>query len=236
MAGTAELINNPGYAVSLRDAIYAELGSACETSFRLEQSWTRLGGMLATFKAKEHWRELGYQTFDDFMLELREKFNRGRTQLYSYLSVAENLLSDISAEALENIGISKALELKRAKKLLNGKTLPEEFIEAAKDPQKTNKELRALISQTIHGTVDEKGTWFDFDGCFMTSEEREEFKEAVKVTIGVAGISKEAPEHIQRKEIFFAWLREFYGTHAAEFYGPKPPTPEDFETEVEWGK
>jgi hypothetical protein len=65
------------------------------------------------------------------------------------------------------------------------------------------------------------GTWFDFDGCFMTPEERAEFKDTVRMTATLLELKKALPEHVQRKEIFFAWLREFRGTHETEVYGPR---------------
>lgn len=211
----------------LRVKIYNELEGSAVTSFALEQSWTRLGIMLSMFKAKECWRQYPdlYKNFDDFMEELKVRFKRGRTQLWGYLSVAENLLPSVGAEKLEQMGISKALELKRALKKLEGKPLPQALLDSALDPAKTTKELRGDIGKALNLTPEPDGTWFDLDGFFMSADERKEFKEAVIVTEGILGLKRELPDHIRRKEVILAWMKEYYGTHAPEFYGGASEVP-----------
>jgi hypothetical protein len=209
----------------LRQEIYNQLGAAAADEIVLEQSWMKLGLLLAAFKANEGWRPLGYPSLDAFMLELRDKYHRGRTQLWSYLTVAEKLGPVISTEALEQMGISKALELKRALVKADGKPLPDSVVAAALTSM-TIKELRGQIGQAMNLPDDrEPGTWFDFDGCFMTPDERKEFKEAVVITEKLLELSRATPDPIRRKAIFFAWLREFVGTHAAEVNGPTPGPP-----------
>jgi len=208
----------PEDAAEKRRKIYNVLSSAAVDSFRLEQSWIRLGLMLAEFKGQEHWRPLGYVTFDAFMDELKVKFNRGRTQLWGYLSVAEHLLPTISAADLEKMGIAKALELKRAKKRLDGKPLPQALVDIALGAG-TTKELRGEIGKALNDAPEPAGTWFDMDGFFMDPSERKEFKEIWHVAEGLLGLKKETPDHIRRKEVILTCMREWYGTHAAEFYG-----------------
>lgn len=210
-------------ATELRRRIYNVLENSTAGEFALEQSWTRLGVMLSSFKAQECWRELGYATFDTFMEELKVKFKRGRTQLYGYLSVAEILLPTIGADKLELMGVSKALELKRAIKKLDGKPLPSALLDAALDATKTTKELRGTIGQALNLTEEPKGTWFDLDGFFMTPEERKEFKEVFLATEAMLGLTRSVPEHVRRKEVILTWMREWYGTHAAEVNGEKQP-------------
>lgn len=211
-------------AMLLRAEIYDQLGKAAANEIVLDQSWMRLGRLLASFKAAECWRELDYGNFDAFMLELRDKYHRGRTQLWAYLSVAETLGSVIPAETLERIGISKAMELKRAM-VRSGKQLPAALVAAAEESTTTIKELRGLVGEALNLTDDRTpGTWFDFDGCFMTKDEREEFKAAVIITEHLLELSRDLPDHMRRKVIFFAWLQEFIGTHAAEVNGPAMTT------------
>jgi hypothetical protein len=207
-----------------RLAIFNVLENTTKQVFALEQSWICLGIMLSEFKAQEYWRQFKeYPTFDDFISELKHRFNRGRTQLYSYLGVAEALLPTIGAEKLEQMGIAKALELKRAMKKLDGKPLPAGLLEAALDQSKTTTELRGEVGAALHITEDPKGTWFDLQGFFMLPDERKEFKEAFLATEGLLGLSNTLPDHIRRKEVILAWMREWYGTHAAEFNGVQQP-------------
>ena len=213
-------------ALAKRTSIYNELEGTSAACFALEQSWVRLGLMLSEFKAREHWRPLGYTTFDDFISELKDRFKRGRTQLYSYLGVAEQLLPVVSAEKLEAMGISKAQELRRTLKLLAGKPLPPELVDAALQSDKTAKELRVDIGAALNFTPEEKGTWFDFGGCFLLPDERKEFREAVQATEGILEISSNIPDHIRRKEVILTWMREWYATWSPEFYGKKEEAPD----------
>ena len=211
-------------AEEMRRRIFNVLENTTAQVFTLEQSWIRLGVLLSSFKEKEYWREFKeYPTFDDFISELKHRFNRGRTQLYSYLGVAEALLPTIGAEKLEQMGISKALELKRAMKKLEGKPLPAGLLEAALDPSKTTSELRGAVGAALHITEDPKGTWMDLQGFFMLPDERKEFKEAFLATEALLALSNTLPDHIRRKEVILAWMREFYGTHAAEYNGVQQP-------------
>jgi|SRR6266704_162822 len=219
MDDTQELVQYQ--AGQLLEQIYGTLNAATQHEWQLEQSWTHLGKLLLEFKNGEHWRAVGFNSFERFMMELRDKYNRGKTQLWSYLTVAETLLPTIDAATLEEIGITKALVLRRAVTQTQ-RPIPQEILDKAKDKATTIKELRAIVGAALHlPDMIQDGTWFDFDGCFMTPEEREEFKDTVRLTATLLELKKGLPEHVQRKEIFFAWLREFRGTHATEVYGPR---------------
>jgi len=214
---------NMNVAEGLRASIYKELESTSVTCFALEQSWVRLGILLSKFKQQEHWRVLGYQTYDSFIHELKVKFKRGRTILYGYVGAVEALLPIMDAEAIEAIGISKALELKRAQKQLNGKPLPAAALAAAASKDVTASDLRAELAKATHVTEEVKGTWFDLQGFFITADERAEFKEAFLATESLLGLSNTVPDHIRRKEVILTWMREWYGTHAADFSGVQQP-------------
>ena len=211
-------------AMLLRAEIYQQLEESGSKEYVLDRSWMRLGQLLAQFKKDECWRDTGYQSFETFMDELRKTHKRGRTQLWAYLSVAETLGPVILAETLEKIGISKAMELKRAM-VKSGKQLPESLIAAAQESTTTIKELRGLVGEALNLTDDRTpGTWFDFDGVYFTKDEREEFKAAVILTARLLELSKDLPDHMRRKAIFTAWMQEFVGTHAAEVNGPAMTT------------
>lgn len=211
-----------GQAGGIIQQIYDQLNQACRDEIVLEHSWMRLGRLLAECQSAEAWRPL-FNSFDEFMLDLKQRFHRGRTQLWQYLTVARHLGPIIEADTLEEIGISKALEIKRGMKKNGGKPIPQEIIEAARQQTVTAKEIRARIAQAFNTEPDEKGTWFDLDGFFITKEEREQFVAAVHLTKVLLNLGKDVPEHVQRKAIIFAWLQEFTATHAAEINGPQQP-------------
>jgi hypothetical protein len=212
-------------AEALRCRIFDLLENTTHQSFALERSYTQIGVSLYEFKAKECWRQYPelYQTFDDFITELKTRFKRGRTQLYGYLAVAEVLLPTIGEEKLEQMGVTKALELKRAVKRLEGKPLPAGLLDAALDTAKTASELRGEIGRVLNITEEPKGTWFDLQGFFMTPEERKELKEAFLGTEALLNIKNDLPDHIRRKEVVLAWMREWWGTHAVEVNGGQMP-------------
>ena len=223
MADDLEVITPQKDAETVRSMIYEELEGTTLAAFKLEQSWVRLGILLSEFKQKEHWRALGYLTYDAFIKELKDKFKRGRTILYGYVGAVEALLPIMTPEELEQVGISKCLELKRAQKLLNGKPLPPSALEAAVNTSVTASDLRGELAKATLATEDERGIWFDLQGIFLTPEERKEFKEVFLATEGLLGIKTTVPDHIRRKEVLMAWMKEFWGTHSAEWNGVEQP-------------
>lgn len=207
-------------AKEARRKIHNVLANGAENQLKLEATWITLGSLLADFKLTEQWRELNYQCFEDFILELRDKYDRGKTQLLGYTDVAEKLLPIIPAEHLTEIGISKCFELKRAVKMLEGKPLPDDIIEKARKPETKIKELRALIGSSLHIADDrEQGTWFDLGGCFFTAEERKEFVDALKLAKAHLALAPSVPDHIARKEIMLDFAREYFATWAPVVYG-----------------
>lgn len=210
----------------LLEQIYGQLANATANEFVLEQSWMKLGQLLLRCKDTEEWRKDSYDSFPQFMDALRIRFQRGRTQLWAYVSVAEILLPTIPADKLEAMGISKALELKRAMVQNGNKPIPAEMVEKALEPKITGKEVRAMMAEAFNLAPDEKGTWFDAGGFYVTPDERKELYVIIQAAKRLLGIKNSVPEHIQRKEIILNWAREWGGTHLAEVYGgPAMNTP-----------
>jgi len=203
----------------MREDIYKQLAEISVAECGLEHGYARLGGLIVKFKTIEGWRGLGYKSFDAFMEELKDHYSRGRTQLYNYVGVAEKLLPVMTPETLDEIGISKAVELKRA--VSSGGQLTEEVIDKARDSKTTIKELRALLQGAYNLPPSERpGNWFDFGGTYLTTDEKKEFGEACKVAMTLLGISKTQPEWAARKAVLLSFAREFYATHAVEVFGP----------------
>lgn len=212
-------------ASALRDKIYAVLQNIGAAEAGLEHSYIKLGELLLSFEKAECWRAFGYNGFNAFLAELYTRFHKRQTQLYQYTRVAEKLLPYVSAATLDQIGISKAIELKRALKYSNKPprdVLSAEIVDAARDSKKTIRELRALLQQANALPPDEKlqMVWVDFGGAFMSAEQKAEYLAAVKMTLALLDVKRETPEWLQHKIVFEAWYKEFAGTHTAEVYGP----------------
>lgn len=208
-------------AEDYRQSIYVQLDGLCAAEVGVGRGYIRLGVMLLDFKQREVWQELGYASFDAFMGELVTRYQRGRTALYSYLGVAEKLLPIIDADSLEEMGIGKAMEIKRALKHANGKAIPEDIITDARLAEKTIADIRADLAKAFNIAPLEKGRWYDLQGFYMTPEEWAEFVACVRLTKSVLEISNETPDHIQRHEIFMAWMREFKATYEPQVNAPQ---------------
>lgn len=209
----------------LRGAIFSHLEKISRAEAGLEHSYVRLGELLLSFKQAECWRALGYKNFDAFLAELYTRFRKRQTQLYQYTAVAEKLLPYVPSATLDAIGISKAVELKRALKYTGkpaSQVLTDAVLAVAQDSKKTIRELRALLQQASALPPDEKlqMVWVDFGGAYMKPEEKAEYLAVVKMTLALLEVKKETPEWLQHKIVFEAWAKEFAGTHAAEVYGP----------------
>lgn len=207
-------------ANELLDKIHAQLGAAVLNETILEKSWMELGQTLLLVRDTEEWQAAGFESFAQFMMGLREKYKRGKTQLWNYLTVAESLLPTISALALEDMGISKAIELKRALRK-TGKAIPTEIVQAATNSATSAGDIRKLLGNAFNIAPDDKSKWYDLDGIFMTVEEREEFKETVLLTKAEMDISPATPEHVRRKMVWFAWMQEYRATHLPEQNAPE---------------
>lgn len=211
-------------AESARQDIYDNLEAIAVDEVRLDHSYARLGAMLLEFRRDECWRPLGYESFGKFLQEIHTKFNRDTSTLHGYIGVAEKLLPFVDAATLDQIGISKALEIKRALSI-SGRALTPEVIEAARDSSQTVKQLRAMLHEAYSLPADLRGegaTWFDFGGAWMTPSEKKEFLEAVTVMKRALGLTKSTPEWLQRKEILCFAMREAFATHAPAVYGTQP--------------
>ena len=204
-------------AARLRAAIEAELTGAFGKEEDLSRSYVRIGLLLYQFRETEAWRRLNYSGFNHFISEIGERFDRGRTQLYSYISTVEKLLPQVNAATLEQIGTSKAQALGRAQKAAGGRLLPESVLEAAKDPQVTANQLRTLAYEAYEVRLPdtEKGVWVDL-GFYASFDEREILKRAFRVAEKTDPvISNNLPDHVRRKEAILRWAIDYLSSFEA---------------------
>lgn len=181
--------------------------------WNLGKHFVQLGNKLLEIRTKRHWSEWGFESFGKYIETIREQIDKGRTQLYQTISISEKLLPTVSEADLEQMGISKAGELKKV--VQAGKQPTPELIEKAKDRKVGVQELRAEVLKETSGEVPKDNeTYWDLGGFFVTKEERDEIKKAFHLAeIVDPPISKELPDHIRRKETMFRLCREFTGTY-----------------------
>lgn len=180
----------------------------------LERGYARLGSLLNRIYSEKLWQPLGHETFGHYMTALAQKHTRGRTSLYSYLSAAQNLLPYMTETQLDEIGISKARELKKYV-AATGHGPGEEIIQQAIDPKITVKDVKKLLFDAAQ--PDEKGTWVDFSGCYMDDNELMVYREAREKALRLCeAVKKDTPEHIRQKMFIVTVCMEFLGSHPDE--------------------
>lgn len=175
----------------------------------LERNFVSLGAALYEVYRDQHWMVAGHGSFGKYLRSLEPRAKRGRTQLYHCLGVVQDLLPHTTEHDLVEIGITKAILLRKA--LTSGADVGE-LVEDAKT--KTKDELEDLVGETT-GDDEGPGRWVSFGGARYTEDELEEFIRAVNITlrtdppiqVGGGAIKKwsEVPPQA-KKEVLFRWL------------------------------
>lgn len=192
-----------------------------ETS--LAMNFAKLGNLLLKIRSKKYWllwegpqdilgmgtiEVAPFQSFGAYIASLKDRVDKGRTQLYQLISVAEKLLPTVGEQNLIDMGITKALELKRF--VTNtGRNPTKELVAKAIDPDISVDELRAEIFQKTNPKGVYQGTYYDLGGCYLTSEEKGVVLKAFDLARKVDPIIKQdIPVHIQKKEILLRMCEE----------------------------
>lgn len=186
----------------------------------LATGYVVLGAALLAVKENKYWVALGFSNFGEYIASIKDKIQVGRTQLYLYVATVEKLLPSISEKDLYEIGITKALELKRVVSQ-TGEQPPQELIDLALDPKTTQLMLKGEVYKHLNLTPEDKGLYFDF-GFYVTEEEKTEIERGLDVAARVdPPVGNDWQENARKKEIMFRLVREFLATWEAEV------TPED---------
>ena len=194
-----------GVSFTLRENYYAG-----------EQNWVKLGSLISKVRQKKYWHSYGFTSFGSYVASLEPKVWRKRSQVYLCVGVIEKLENQIPLADLEKMGISKAYELKKYA-TESGKIVPEDLIKTALDPETDLTELKATVADALHKSPDEKGTWFDFGGFYVTPDEKQQIEDIVELAKSVdPAIPHNIPEHVIRKEVFMRLIMEFQATYAGQ--------------------
>jgi len=180
----------------------------------LDHGYAKLGLLLVEVSEQELWREAGFKSFDTYLSTLIEKYHKGRTQMYCYFTSVREMKPYLTEGQMNDMGISKLSELKKATLKL-GFPPNNEVIEIAVDPKKTVSDVRKAIAQNHQLTVEEQqGTWFDLGGFFVTPEEKLVIREAFEAAWRCDPvIQKSVKNEIRTKEGLIRMAMEFLSTH-----------------------
>lgn len=231
-------MNDPEYLVPLnkeaalqkRAEIDELLGQISTHEIRLARSYARLGSLIREVKVNQFWVTYGYNRFTEYLEVIREKIGRERSQMYGYLSVAESLLPALTEGQLEDIGYSKAQELRRL--VQQGGNINIEITDPnnqsedtfgtikltdyAADPKVTAKQLRVKINEILHIHEENQGLWLDLGGFYATQDERKEIEQFWELGRKLLAPKDEQQEHTWKKLVFMDTVRESYSTWVAE--------------------
>jgi len=206
--------------------IDALIGQICSHEERLSHSYARLGSLLREVKLQQYWVAYGFGRFSSYLETIREKIDRRRSQLYAILSVAEVLLPHISESKLEEIGITKAHELRRLvqndgnvhAEVLDPDDQTEDacgtvqIMDYALRSKVTAAQLRVKVNELLHIHELPSGLWLELPGFYATPDERKEIDEFWKLGKQVLEFKPETPDHEEKKQIFLAAIRESTST------------------------
>jgi hypothetical protein len=221
---------NKDAALQKRAEIDELLGQISAHELKLARGYARLGSMIREVKVNQYWITYGYNRFTEYLEVIREKIGRERSQMYGYLSVAESLLPALTEGQLEEIGYSKAQELRRLVNQGGSLTaevalksdrpeIGDEFIaitDYASDPKVTAKQLRVKINEILHVTEYSQGLWLDLGGFYATTEERKEIDQFWTLGKALLSPKDEEQEHTWKKVVFMDAIRECVSTWQGE--------------------
>lgn len=180
---------------------------------QLDNDYVKLGHLLYEVQKNLYWKYVGFSSFGEYMLSLADKYNKGRTQLYQYVATVRELSPYIDEKQMNDMGIAKAMALKVSVKR-NGFPPTDEILAQALDPKVTTKDLRTILC-VADGVVDEKGTWLDREGFYVTEEERLVIASADAAALRTdPAVAIDAPDWVKRKEIAIRQAMEFLGAHS----------------------
>lgn len=195
------------------------LGAIKTGELNLATNYVQLGNQLLTVRSNKYWVPLGFGNFGKYIESVKDRIQIGRTQLYLYISTVEKLLPSVNESQLNQMGISKAVELQRVVSQ-TGAQPPQELIDFALDPNVTREGLKGEVYKHLNITTPaDTGIYFEI-GCYVTQEEREEIQRGLDVATKVDPvIPTDWPENNRKKEILLRLVREFLATYQTEVEG-----------------
>jgi len=194
------------------------LGAIRTGELNLATNYVQLGNQLLNVRSNKYWVPLGFSNFGKYIESIKDQIQIGRTQLYLYISTVEKLLPSVSESQLNDMGISKAVELQRVVSQ-TGAPPTQELIDFALDPSHTRESVKAEVYKHLNiQTPTETGIYFEL-GCYVTQEEREEIQRGLDVAVRIDPvIPNDWPENNRNKEILLRFVREFLSEYESHMY------------------
>jgi hypothetical protein len=216
-------------ATDLRREIDSLLSEINTHEHGLEGKRMKLGARLREVEVSGKWKEWGFEKFSRYVVYVCEKINKQKSQVYAFLQVATDLLPYSTEEQLEQIGITKAQELRRFVKQgrdprvkfefeFNEDVVPQSttLLGLAAIPGVTAAILRTEINKLLHQEEQPKGLWFDLGGCYFTTDEKQTWLRAVELGKQQAEVQRESSDHEQLRAALTLMAQEVIGSWEPE--------------------
>lgn len=201
---------------TVKSDIETLLTSIRNHELRLASSFAKLGRQLHRVQCDKLWLSWGFNTFGSYIDSVREQINKGRSQIYAIVGVAEKLLPSVCESDLDSMGISRAQELVRFVKQ-SGRKVPQHLLELALDNSRTIEELHSAVLEALQEKGEVKGKWWSpFSGSYYSPEEKLEVHQAMTAARNVLGLGSDVPDHQAHKLILLAFSQEFQSSNPTE--------------------
>jgi hypothetical protein len=199
---------NAGDALGLVNKHAREMA---DVDAKQERGYAHLGRLLLEVSDLQLWR-VQYDTFKDYLQIVSKISKRSVGQLQQYLITFRDLSDVLTMDQLEQIGITKATQLRKAKDYAI--VFPARIVDAALDFHVTASELKKLISTTLKLPEDD-GDWMDLDFAFYVSpEERETIESALRVAARIdPPIKNSISTSAQNKEAMLRLCMDMLSTY-----------------------
>jgi hypothetical protein len=207
---------DPIAADTVKSDIETLLTSIRNHELRLATSHAKLGRQLLRVQQDKLWVPWGFQSFGSYIDSVRQQIDKGRSQIYNCISVADKLLPAVCESDLDSMGISRAQELARFVKQ-SGRKVPERLLLLALDDTRTIEELHSAVLEELHEKAEVRGAWHQpIGGSYYTQEEKLEVQQAMSTARNVLGLGSDIPDHQAHKLILLAFAQEFVSSNPME--------------------
>lgn len=182
----------------------------------LERGYAEFGSLLVQVSEQNLWRQTEHKTFDAYVRGLGSRHDLGRTQIYKAYGVVRELSPYLTLDQLNEIGISKAQELKTATKR-SGVGPSEEVIAVAIQKETKIDDIRKLLFAEGNPAPENKGIWYPTEGFWVTEEEKSILDSADNAAWRTDPVVQTTlPAWVRKKESRLRQAMNFLADHGAE--------------------
>lgn len=171
---------------------------------------TKIGILLDKVEANKYWRDAGCESFGAYMMQVEQKFNRGRTQLYHFKGVAHDLLPFMSEDQLNSTSLEKAKLLRKHKD-----EITPEIIDAATDSKVSFEDFKQLLVSGLPAPKSASGVQlkrFNLEYC-ADEETQATITDALSAAAQTEPDSDAVPVEIKLGNTLYKLAAEFLGSN-----------------------